>query len=106
VGLCGPAPIIVTRERYSKSLAAFFHRARPDGQIGLLRTVLPPGGTLRIGPVSIYQTVQRNCPKRPGRACSLALRAGRKEPFSPFHPLYPDRIRAWSVLEALFGQFH
>src|SRR5919107_4786448 len=40
----------------------------------------------------------RNCLKSPGWAC-------RKEPFSPFRPLSPSRIRAWGVLEALFGQF-
>jgi hypothetical protein len=47
----------------------------------------------------------RNCPKRVGRAYSVAPRATEKGLFGPFAPRIPAKFTLRALLESLFGQF-
>src|SRR5215208_540547 len=46
----------------------------------------------------------RDCPKRVGRACSVALRSTETVVFDPFRPPYASQIHAQSISRTPFGQ--
>jgi hypothetical protein len=66
------------------------------------------GGATKSAPLALLALIQRSawrdCPKRVGGACSVALRSTEGVLFDPYWPPCASQIHAKSVVRTLFGQ--